>query len=247
MVSNLRGLCVLFCCSYVDSLSSISGLNLILSKNEYCRRPSVPLKLSGQLLSRWTVSETAGAPLAPLADYIALNSILRGGLNEEATKSDSIDVDQQGFNFKKIVTAQFEELFSDNWKQELGYVCLGFGAFFLASALNPIPFLGLWMNRKAILLANLMLISGSAFLVGLAELKRFFLTRSRCVGSLLIIFGFCAIWRDRSERWTMLYFTVQLLGVLSLFGPYAQSFFRFAASFVWPMVVSILNKLFRWK
>ena len=171
--------------------------------------------------------------------------ILRGGSSEVNPVVNTDTEDGQNLSFKKMITSQFEDLFSDNWKQELGYVCLGFGAFFLASALNPLPFLGLWMNRKAILLANIMMIVGSTLLVGFSEMQRFFLSKSRVVGSVLIIAAFCTMWRDRSERWTVLAFMIQLLGVLSLFGPYAQSFFRFASQFVFPMIISIPSRLFR--
>jgi hypothetical protein len=173
--------------------------------------------------------------------------ILRGGSSEFKENSNSDASIFQGFNLKKMISSQFEDLFSENWKQELGYVCIGFGTFFLASALNPIPLFGLWMSRKAILLANIMLISGSVLLVGAAEMKRFFLSGSRLVGSFLITIGFIVLWRDRAEQWIFLAFLVQLLGVLSLFGPYAQSFFRFGTQFIFPTLVSLPAKLFRFK
>jgi hypothetical protein len=172
---------------------------------------------------------------------------LRGGSSELGEGENSKSQDGSIYDLKKMITSQFEDLFSDNWKQELGYVCLGFGAFFLASALNPIPFFGLWMNRKAIILSNIMIIAGSTLLVGFLEMKRFFLTKSRLVGSVLILAGFIALWKDSSERWTVLAFLVQLLGMVSLFGPYAQSFFRFATQFLFPMIFSIPSKLFRTK
>jgi hypothetical protein len=172
-------------------------------------------------------------------------TILRGGFSELNNKSDSDSSPQQRFNLKKMILSQYEELFSENWKQDLGYVCVGFGAFFLGSALNPIPLFGLWMSRKAIILANIMLISGSVLLVGAAEMKRFFLAGSRLVGTFLILIGFIVLWRDRAERWIMLAFFMQLLGVLSLFGPYAQSFFRFGTQFVFPTLIALPTKLFR--
>jgi hypothetical protein len=175
-------------------------------------------------------------------------SILRGGSNSELNeKSDADSSLHQRFNLKNIILSQYEELFSENWKQELGYVCIGFGSFFLASALNPIPVFGLWMSRKAIILANIMLIGGSVLLVGAAEMKRFFLAGSRLVGSFLILIGFIILWRDHAERWIMSAFLMQLLGVLSLFGPYAQSFFRFGTQFIFPTLFALPSKLFRFK
>ena len=174
-------------------------------------------------------------------------TILQGGSSEPNEKSDSNSSLHQRFNLKKLFLSQYEELFSENWKQELGYVCIGFGGFFLASALNPIPLFGLWMSRKAIILANVMLISGSVLLVGSAEMKRFFLAGSRLVGSFLILIGFIVLWRDKTEQWIILAFFMQLLGVLSLFGPYAQSFFRFGTQFIFPTLASFPTKLFRFK
>jgi hypothetical protein len=184
---------------------------------------------------------------------IGCSTILRGGSEREIRSSEPNEISDsnsslhQRFNLKKIFLSQYEELFSGNWKQELGYVCIGFGGFFLASALNPIPLFGLWMNRKAIILANIMLISGSVLLVGAAEMKRFFLAGTRLVGSFLILIGFIVLWRDKTEKWVILACFMQLLGVLSLFGPYAQSFFRFGIQFIFPALVSFSAKLFRFK
>jgi hypothetical protein len=117
----------------------------------------------------------------------------------------------------------------------------------LAAALNPIPVVGLWMNRKAILLANVMFVGGSILIVGASEVRRFLLTGSRRMGSFLIMTGFFAIWKDRAQRWTILAFIIQLLGILSLFGPYAQNVFRLTSRFLLPALISMPAKFFRAK
>jgi hypothetical protein len=142
-----------------------------------------------------------------------------------------------------MLTSQLDELFADNGKQEFAYICIGFGAFFLACALNPIPFFGLWMSRKAILLANIMIISGSALLAGTPELRRFLLAAPRRAGTLLIAVGFVALWKDREARWTSLLFLLQLLGVASLFGPYAQGFMRVVRQLLFPMLLALPRRI----
>ena len=116
-----------------------------------------------------------------------------------------------------LVDEWIEQNFPLQSRKEWGHACLGLGAVAALAALAPLP-VNCFLNRRLLLVANVLLTAGAILVSGPVAIRRFLFAPRRRVGSIIIAFGITLVWR----KWVFLGLLVELVGFLGLFGPFLE-------------------------